>query len=496
MSSTLTVILRHPRLLVARHPSLTLNRTYSTSLSNDLISELESRSLISHLTSRSLVSHLSTSPRTVYSGVDPSASSLHVGNLLPLFTLAHFARYNHKPIVLVGGATGSIGDPSGRSTERNALDKKELEENVEGIKSQLRSFFGNVQEYYGIEGEEGEKEGEVGMGVRMLNNYEWMSNLTLLDFLGSVGRHARLTTMLNRESVASRLAPSSSTSASASGSVGMSYTEFSYQLLQAYDFLHLHRTTSCTIQLGGSDQLGNIVAGIDLIRRTTGLSNTDPAYGLTLPLLTTSSGEKFGKSAGNAIWLDPNRTSDFDFYQFFLKSSDADVEKYLLALTLLEPEKVSKVMEEHKGRERERGAQRVLADHITSLIRGREAGERCKRLTEILFQEGRGDVRESLRKLDVNKIGEGEGVVMRMKKDEVVGVDITKVVVGAGLVKSRGEAKRMLVNGGLYLNNEQVKTERVVTEEDMVVMQRGAGEGGALCLIKAGKGNVRILHLS
>lgn len=445
------------------------NNTLSTS-QPDLIDELQSRGLIQTLTSRSLRTHLSTASRTVYSGVDPSAPSLHVGNLLPLLTLAHFSRYGHTPIVLVGGATGSIGDPSGRSTERNALDPEALQHNVDSISSQLSSFFANV-----------------GGEVKMMNNLDWTRDVTLLDFLGTVGRRARLTTMLSRESVSSRLNPTSG------GDGGMSYTEFSYQLLQAYDFSHLHSHHSCTVQIGGSDQLGNITAGIDLIRRTAGLTQEEPAFGLTLPLLTTSGGEKFGKSAGNAVWLDPSLTSDMEFYQFFLRTSDADVGRYLKALTLMEMSEAEQVLREHKGKEKERRAQRRLADEITTLIRGKGAAGKCAQLSSILFSNTTQAAREALSRLNLSSITEQDGILASLRKDEVVGADITKLVVQVGLVKSRGEAKRLLSAGGLYVNNERVKEERGVKDSDLVA---ATGGRGGLCLLRAGKGAVKVLHVT
>lgn len=406
----------------------------------------------------------------VYSGVDPSASSLHVGNLLPLLTLAHFARYNHTPIVLVGGATGSIGDPSGRSTERNALSPDTLESNVAGIQAQLTSFFRNVKEYY-------QQGAATPLGeVEMMNNLTWTKGLTLLDFLSSIGRHARITHMLARDSVASRL-----------GGEGMSYTEFSYQLLQAYDFLQLHRSHSCTVQIGGSDQLGNITAGIDLVRRTNGGGlKEDPAYGLTLPLLTTSNGEKFGKSAGNAVWLDRSRTGDLEFYQFFLRSTDADVSRYLKALTLLSLEEVEGILDRHKGKEKERSAQRALADHITALIRGKETMEKCRMWTSVLFAQ---DKVAALSRLDANSLVKMEDdVLVKVGKDEAVGVDITKVLVRLGMVKSRGEAKRLVSGGGVYVNNRQILPDDGVREEDVVQ---------GLCLVRAGKGAaVRVIHIT
>lgn len=450
------------------------------------------------LTSRALSSHLASAPRVVYSGVDPSADSLHVGNLLPLLTLAHFARFQHTPIVLVGGATGSIGDPSGRSSERNALDKATVERNVAGITSQLRMFFANVASFYRDQNHElacattipqGKAGVELGMGVRLMNNFDWMSGVSLLTFLSDVGRHARLTQMLARDSVASRLT-----------TTGLSYTEFSYQLLQAYDFSFLHSHHACTVQVGGSDQLGNITAGIDLIRRQSRLAH-DPAYGLTLPLLTTHSGDKFGKSAGNAVWLSAGKTADLEFYQFFLRASDADVGKYLRCLTLLRPEEVEAVMREHETDPKRRGAQRMLADHMTRLIRGSAAMDKCRVLTRVLFshsrvpqeggvREGESAAKEALAELQVDQITEQDNILTRMEKEQVVGTDVTRLVVAAGLVKSRGEAKRLLSSGGLYVNNRQVGAEGGVAEDDLVAVKQGAGR---VCLLRAGKSAVRVV---
>ncbi|GAC95728.1 likely mitochondrial tyrosyl-tRNA synthetase [Pseudozyma hubeiensis SY62] len=450
----------------------------SASTSTNLISELESRNLVSHITSRALLPHLSAAPRTVYSGVDPSADSLHVGNLLPLLTLVHFARFHHNPIVLVGGATGSIGDPSGRSSERNALDASTLQRNVAAIGQQIRDFFSRAKDFLAESGS------EFDASVTMMNNYEWMSRFTLLDFLSTVGRHSRMTSMLSRDSVASRLSP---------GAAGMSYTEFSYQLLQAYDFSFLHTHHSCTVQIGGSDQLGNITAGIDLIRRTSPTSLETPAYGMTLPLLTTSSGEKFGKSAGNAVWLSKGKTSDWKFYQFFLRSSDAEVERYLKCLTLLPVGEVERLMQEHEGRKKERKAQTALADHMTRLIRGKDAVRRCRLIAEVLFSHTKidGDARDTLAQLNLDDIDEDD-VVARLNRDDVVGVDVTRVVVKAGLVKSRGEAKRLAASGGLYVNNRQVAEGSAVGQEELVPGKDGRG---GLCLVRAGKAGVKVVFV-
>ncbi|KAJ9475199.1 Tyrosine--tRNA ligase, mitochondrial [Pseudozyma hubeiensis] len=478
IASTSRSILSHPPPRLHRLPHHRHLSSSSASTSTDLISELESRNLVSHITSRALLPHLSAAPRTVYSGVDPSADSLHVGNLLPLLTLVHFARFHHNPIVLVGGATGSIGDPSGRSSERNALDATTLQRNVTAIGQQIQDFFSHAKEYLRESGNEFDAK------VTMMNNFEWMSRLTLLDFLGTVGRHSRMTSMLSRESVASRLAP---------GAAGMSYTEFSYQLLQAYDFSFLHTNHSCTVQVGGSDQLGNITAGIDLIRRTASTSlETEPAYGMTLPLLTTASGEKFGKSAGNAVWLSKGKTSDWKFYQFFLRSGDAEVERYLKSLTLLPVVEVERIIKEHEGRKKERKAQTALADHMTQLIRGKDAVRRCKLFIDVLFSHTKdAHARDTLSQLNLEDIDEDD-VVARLNRDDVVGVDVTRVVVKAGLVKSRGEAKRLAASGGLYVNNRQVAGEGSVVGEEELVRGR---DGGGLCLVRAGKAGVKVVYV-
>ncbi|KAL7336507.1 hypothetical protein BJY59DRAFT_706903 [Rhodotorula toruloides] len=317
----------------------------------NVIRELEERGMLAELTSRAARTHVE-SPTTVYLGVDPSARSLHVGNLLALIGLLHFRLHGHTAVALIGGATGAIGDPSGRSTERNALSPEVLASNVESITKQFTTFLERgvtfAQSRTRRRDAEEAARGDGG-SVKVVNNLDWTGSMTLIDFLSSVGKMARVSTMLSRESVKSRLESSS----------GISFTEFSYQLLQAYDFLRLHRDLGCTMQLGGSDQLGNIVSGIDLIRRSNfiesgegeGEAKEDPAFGLTFPLLTTAAGEKFGKSAGNAIWLDPAMTSPFEVYQFFLRTTDEEVEKYLKIFTFIRVVEIEGIMQDHKVRQ-------------------------------------------------------------------------------------------------------------------------------------------------
>ncbi|KPV71805.1 uncharacterized protein RHOBADRAFT_40149 [Rhodotorula graminis WP1] len=353
------------RSYTAAAPPARATRSFaSTVRRRNVVNELEQRGMLAELTSQRARQHVE-SPTTVYLGVDPSARSLHVGNLLALIGLLHFRLQGHNAVALIGGATGAIGDPSGRSTERNALSPDTLAANVEGITKQLTAFLdrgvafaqSRTRPRFGGDGGEGADEKSEG-SVRIVNNLDWTGDMSLLEFLSTVGKMARVSTMLSRESVKSRLDSSS----------GISFTEFSYQLLQAHDFLRLHRDLGCTMQLGGSDQLGNIVSGVDLIRRANfvdaaGLAGEgasggasgdeardDPAFGLTFPLLTTAAGDKFGKSAGNAVWLDPSMTSPFDLYQFFLRTTDDEVDKYLRIFTFMRIGEIEGIMYDHKAR--------------------------------------------------------------------------------------------------------------------------------------------------
>ncbi|WFD44878.1 tyrosine--tRNA ligase [Malassezia psittaci] len=373
------------------------------------LQKLKSRDLVQAATSSALESHLATEkdgalvPRTIYAGVDPSAASMHVGNLLPLLALLHFSRYGHTGLVLVGGGTGAIGDPSGRSTERSALNSEQLKANVASIRAQMYQFFHNAAAYlnrrHGKNIElnphttdpNAEPTGErlflSGLDIRLVNNTSWIQPVSIIEFLSNVGRHARVNDMLARDSVKSRMNVAEDGKET---SEGLSFTEFTYQLLQAYDFSVLHREPyHCSVQIGGSDQMGNITAGIDLIRRqeaSKGRSiKEDPAYGLTLPLLTTANGAKFGKSAGNAVWLSPEHLSDLDFYQYFLRTSDADVERFLRSLTLLPIKEIEDVMAVHDQQRSKKHAQEVLAAEMTELVRGEQAVFRAKVATKVLF---------------------------------------------------------------------------------------------------------------
>ncbi|KAK8847675.1 tyrosine-tRNA ligase [Kwoniella newhampshirensis] len=444
----------------------------------DVIQELEERGFVAALTSPRLRTHV-RSPMTIYAGVDPSASSLHVGNLLPLLGLLHFQAKGHQSICLIGGATGSIGDPSGRSTERKSLTSEELAHNVAGITSQVHRFFTRGESYFSQRGViedrkgkgkamEGAVEEERRTGVMVLDNYEWTKGVSLLDFLRTVGKAARVSVMLSRDSVKNRLLSDS----------GISYTEFTYQLLQAFDFSHLYDTHNCRIQLGGSDQWGNIVAGIDLIKRLKaqnapvvqkGLEGSeeedDTAFGLTIPLLTTSTGEKFGKSAGNAVWLDENRTSAAEFYQFFLRTTDEDVEKYLKLFTFLPLDEIENVMRDHQSSKSARNAQKLLAREVTELVHGPIALSRALTAAQVLYSTSS----ESLRSADVLAAFEGDNRFHRVSSSALEGIPIAKLAVQFGLCASRGEANRLISNSAIGINDRRIMDPKeLVSSMDLI----------------------------
>ncbi|RMH67695.1 MAG: tyrosine--tRNA ligase, partial [Actinomyces sp.] len=319
-----------------------------------VLADLRRRGLVhDHTDETALVERLAAGPITVYCGFDPTADSLHVGNLVPLLTLRRFQRFGHRPVALAGGATGMIGDPSGRSEERNLLDAETLDRNLAAISGQLEALL------------------DFDAGAVLVDNREWTSGVGVLDFLRDVGKHVTVNTMLAKESIRTRLASEH----------GLSYTEFSYMLLQAHDFWALHERLGCEMQIGGSDQWGNITAGIDLIRRKSGAR----VHGLTVPLVTRSDGQKFGKTAEGAVWLSPRRTLPYEFHQYFLRVDDADVERFLLQLTFCEVDEVAEVMGRHREAPEKRLAQRRLADEVTALVHGPAEVARATRAAEVLF---------------------------------------------------------------------------------------------------------------
>ncbi len=405
-----------------------------------ILDDLDARGLIQDTTDRAeLAAMLAAGPMTLYHGIDPSADSLHIGNFVGVLMLRRFQDAGHRPIVLVGGATGMIGDPGGRSEERNLLDEETLAHNLAGIRSQLERLVDLER-------------------AELVNNLDWTRDVSVLDFLRNVGKHATVNQMVAKESVRSRM----------DGEHGISYTEFSYMLLQAFDYWWLFREHDCRLQIGGSDQWGNITAGVDLIRRREGAA----AHALTWPLITRSDGEKYGKSVEGGVWLDPGRTLPYEFHQYWRRVDDRDLGRFLLQLTLLEPGQVAEVVADHEQHPERRLGQQRLADEVTTLVHGREAVQQANLAAEGMFGEGEltADVLEALR-----------GIVPEtlVGADTLEGEDaIVALLAVTELTASRGEAKRLLSQGGVSLNRRRVD-EGAIPADALI--------GGRYLLLQRGK---------
>jgi len=385
-------------------------------------------------------------PVTVYVGFDPTASSLHVGSLLPIMALARLQRAGHRPIALVGGGTGLIGDPSGKSVERTLLSVEDVDANVRGMRAQLERFLDfDCQPN----------------GAVMVNNADWLRSVGLLEFLRDTGKHFTVNYMLAKESVKRRLG----------GDEGISFTEFSYLLLQAYDYLVLHERYGCRLQMGGSDQWGNITAGCDLIRKVAG----GRAHGLVLPLVTTAAGTKFGKTEAGTVWLDPVRTSPYRFYQFWLSVDDRDVERYLKFFTWLDAEAIGALSQAVAERPGAREAQRVLAQEVTRLVHGADELRRAERASAVLFG---GSLREA--SLEDLLLVFDDVPSTRVERSELLGMSVATALVRAGICASKGDAVRMVRQGGVSVNGVREADERRVLGADdllggvLVVLQKGA----------------------
>lgn len=385
-------------------------------------------------------------PVTVYVGFDPTASSLHVGSLLPIMALARLQRAGHRPIALVGGGTGLIGDPSGKSVERTLLSVEDVDANVRGMRAQLERFLDfDCQPN----------------GAVMVNNADWLRSVGLLEFLRDTGKHFTVNYMLAKESVKRRLG----------GDEGISFTEFSYLLLQAYDYLVLHERYGCRLQMGGSDQWGNITAGCDLIRKVAG----GRAHGLVLPLVTTAAGTKFGKTEAGTVWLDPARTSPYRFYQFWLSVDDRDVERYLKFFTWLDAEAIGALSQAMAERPGAREAQRVLAQEVTRLVHGEDELRRAERASAVLFG---GSLREA--SLEDLLLVFDDVPSTRVEPSELLGMSVATALVRAGICASKGDAVRMVRQGGVSVNGVREADERRVLGADdllggvLVVLQKGA----------------------
>jgi tyrosyl-tRNA synthetase len=415
----------------------------------DLIAELEWRGFVYHATQH-IQRHLAERPRTVYCGFDPTAPSLQVGNLMPLALLRHFQLHGHKPIVLMGGGTGLIGDPSGKQSERPLLSKEQIRDNVHRQRDQVARLLDfDAKQTRAL----------------VLNNADWLVEQRLVDFLRDVGKHFTVNVMMQKESVKARL------------DAGISYTEFSYMLLQACDFVHLFRKEACTVQVGGSDQWGNITAGIDLIRRVEG----GEAHGLVAPLFTTASGAKFGKTESGTIWLDPALTSVYKFYQFWLNTDDRDAESYLKLFTFMSREEINELLAKLKANPSARDAQRALARDVTERVHGGDATAKVVRASEVLF----GDFDPRAADDATFDILAQEVPTATVARSD--GPSLVDAVVEAGLAKSKSEARRAIEQGGIYLNQERVKdVERKLEPGDWVA--------GRNVLLRKGKKEFALLR--
>ena len=389
---------------------------------------------------------------TAYVGIDPTASSLHIGHLVSVMMLKHFQRCGHKPIVLVGGATGMIGDPSGKSEERSLIDEDTLRYNEQQLKKQLRKF---------LEFDHGENAAE------MVNNYDWMKDFGFLDFIRDVGKHITVNYMMSKDSVKNRLES------------GLSFTEFSYQLVQGYDYLHLYREKNCKLQMGGSDQWGNIVTGTELIRRKDGAE----AWALTCPLLTRADGSKFGKTEEGNVWLDPEMTSAYRFYQFWMNVSDTDAQRFVKIFTMLSKQEVDQLIEEHARAPHKRVLQKALAREMTVMVHSREDFEMAEEASEILFGKG---TTESLGKIDEKTFLELFDGVPKYNAERSIfsgGVSLPELLTGVtSIFSSKGELRRMVKGGGLSLNKEKINNAEMTVNYNWLI-------NGKYILVQKGKKN-------
>ena len=392
---------------------------------------------------------------TAYLGTDPTADSLHIGHLCGIMMLRHLQHCGHKPIILVGGATGMIGDPSGKSQERNLLDSATLYHNQECIKAQVAKFL--------------DFESKAENAAEMVNNYDWMKDFSFLDFARTVGKHITVNYMMAKDSVQKRL--------NGEARDGLSFTEFTYQLLQGYDFLHLYKSKGCKLQLGGNDQWGNMTTGTELIRRTLG--NESEAFALTCPLITKSDGKKFGKTESGNIWLDPKRTTPYAFYQFWLNVSDDDAERYIKIFTSLEKEVVDSLITEHKQDPGRRILQRRLAEEVTIMVHSQADLDMAIEASNILFGKA---TKESLLKLDEQTLLDVfEGVPHFELSKDVLGQPAIEIFTreDAQIFPSKGEMRKMVQGGGVSLNKEKLETfDRIILAEDLIdekylLVQRG-----------------------
>ncbi|MBC7747893.1 MAG: tyrosine--tRNA ligase [Methylotenera sp.] len=406
--------------------------------------------------------HLMEQMRAAYVGIDPTADSLHIGHLVGVMLLKHFQISGHKPLALVGGATGMIGDPSGKSNERNLLDEATLRHNQEAIKGQLARFLDFTS--------------DAANAAELVNNYDWMKNFSFLDFIRDIGKHITVNYMMSKDSVKKRL--------SSEAAEGMSFTEFTYQLVQGYDFLHLYKNKNCTLQMGGSDQWGNITTGTELVRRIA----SGKAYALTCPLITKADGTKFGKSEGGNIWLDSARTSPYKFYQYWLNTSDVDAEKYIKIFTFLSKEEIEVLTEKHREAPHLRLLQKRLAEEITVMVHSAEVLENAIKASNILFGNSTSDDLKQLDEATFLDVFDGVPQAEISRNEIETGINIVDVLnEKTGFLKSNGEARRALTANSISVNREKVTEDFVLSTKDLINNQ--------FVLLQSGKKNYFVVRV-
>lgn len=421
-------------------------------MATNFVEELKWRGML-HDAMPGTEEHLLSAMRSAYLGIDPTADSLHIGHLVGVMMLRHFQLAGHKPYALVGGATGMIGDPSGKSAERNLLDEKTLRHNQEALKNQLSRFL--------------DFSSSAPNAALLVNNYDWMKEFSFLEFIRDVGKHLTVNYMMAKDSVKKRL--------SSEAKEGMSFTEFTYQMVQGYDFLHLFKNYNCTLQMGGSDQWGNITTGTELIRRIEG----GKGYALTCPLITKADGSKFGKTEGGNIWLDAERTSPYKFYQYWLNTSDEDAEKYIKIFTFLTKEEVENLVKNHKEAPHQRALQKKLAEEVTLMVHSKEDLENAEKASSILFGKSTSDDLKNLDQKTFLDVFDGVPQAKISNADLENGLDmIAALAAKTEFLASNGEARRELKQNSISVNKEKVKEDYMITSSDLinekfVLLQKG-----------------------
>lgn len=417
---------------------------------NNLIEELRWRGMIQDIipgTEEQLQKEMTAG----YIGFDPTADSLHIGSLVPILVLVHMQKAGHKPVALVGGATGMVGDPTGKSEERVLLSEEILQHNLEGVKKQLERFL--------------DFDSSKTNAAEIVNNYDWFKGFSFLNFIRDVGKHITVNYMMAKDSVKKRL----------ESETGMSFTEFTYQLVQGYDFYYLYKNKNCKLQMGGSDQWGNIVTGTELIRRKAG----GEAFAFTCPLITKADGGKFGKTEKGNIWLDPNRTSPYQFYQFWLNTADSDAERYIKIFTFLSKEETEQLISEHRQAPHLRNLQKRLAKEITCFIHGEKEYAFAVKASELLFGNASAEVLQSLNEKQLLQVMEGVPQVEVSFSQLKEGINIVNFLADTKIFPSKGEARKMVQSGGVSLNKEKVtgidfivNTDKLVNEK-YILVQKG-----------------------